>query len=224
MAVAAKTGAVVRGMYWKVYAGFKPEGEVVAVPKVHAGRWRHQLEAGTYTLVGTYNVKGERELKFYPIIETVTLEPQETKNLYLATSGELVHAAVRIVMVWKSKPSDLDGILKTPNCDYNFQRQVQCRDNSVRLDKDDDRGRGPETLSIMRLGNGLYRYKVHQASFDGNLWDSDARVHVYTAGAHGKQFEFRVRENGVVKGKWWSVFSINNNVVQECTSLNCNPE
>jgi len=214
MAVDAKTGSTLRGMTWVVKD--TKTGKVVATPNVQSGRWRHRLPAGDLTLEGTWN-----EQKYIPISEKITLKANEDDFYYFASTTKLKRNVGRIVMVWNDRPKDLDGILTTPVCELDYQSSEKCKDTSVKLEKDDVDGRGPETITIKRWENGKYIYRVKQHTNDGLLRDSNARVYFYTVA--GAQYEFRVGRDGVMKDKWWAVFSIDtkSNTIAACTTLDC---
>jgi uncharacterized protein YfaP (DUF2135 family) len=61
------------------------------------------------------------------------------------------------VLTWADKPKDLDIYVLAPHaspseapCEVNW-RQKNCHSNTVRLDRDDTNGHGPETISVSHL-------------------------------------------------------------------------
>ena len=63
----------------------------------------------------------------------------------------------RLVLTWADKPKDLDIYVLAPPaspgeapCEVNW-RQKDCHSNTVRLDRDDTNGHGPETISVSHL-------------------------------------------------------------------------
>ena len=61
------------------------------------------------------------------------------------------------MLTWADKPKDLDIYVLAPHaspseapCEVNW-RQKDCHSNTVRLDRDDTNGHGPETISVSHL-------------------------------------------------------------------------
>ncbi len=98
-------------------------------------------------------------------------------------------AAARVVLSWGSTPSDLDSHLTGPLAAGRFWTYFSAPGNCFGvpwacLDVDDTNGNGPETMSIMQITPGVYRYYVYDFSnrFNGAstaLRNSGAKVEFY---------------------------------------------
>jgi len=153
----------------------------------------------------------------------------------------------RIVLQWGKKPKDLDSFLSTPKLDRavsdrashrNWRRRSSqkrsrqcavsykkkhCLGGSARLDVDQRKGLGPETVTLDSWVPGEYVYKVNHYGARGKseeLKKSHAEVAVYTQD-YVKVFE--VGRQGAVDGDDWYVFSVDGSTrkVAECTLASC---
>jgi len=125
-----------------------------------------------------------------------------------AVSPNLSAGEVRIVLTWGSTPSDLDSHLTGPieNSDDLFHVYfVNRNEDLVNLDVDDISSFGPETVTVERQVNGVYRYSVRNFSNNSNteLSASAARVQVFDAGGLIRDFQV---PDGV--GDLWTVFDM----------------
>lgn len=125
-----------------------------------------------------------------------------------AVSPNLSTGEIRIVLTWGSTPSDLDSHLTGPeeNTDSLFHVYYGDRNSElVNLDVDDTSSFGPETVTIERQINGVYRYSVHNFSNnnDSELSASGARVQVFDTG--GLIRDYQVPDGS---GNLWTVFDM----------------
>ena len=121
---------------------------------------------------------------------------------------------MRIVLTWGDDPADLDAHLKGPLPDgekfhvYFHQKGDLKSKEFVRLDVDDQNGQGPETITVLGVLPGTYRYFVHdytncndpQAS---RLAQSGAEVKLYQG---GQTYRFRAGHDMV--GNLWNVCTL----------------
>jgi hypothetical protein len=202
---------------------FKATKLVAQVPVANA-RFNINLADGDYTCLATYpgaqafydkncHVKGkklDKDLNFSPV---------------------LAPGMVRVVLTWGAAVKDLDSFMLTPHkdladppCEVNWSNR-KCLSESVKLDKDDKRGFGPETITVNQIrSDGRFRYRVSE--YKGNSNDnserlklSEANVAVYTMGGY---LEYRVGKDGFIKGNNWYVFTIDSNgKIQPCNEDTC---
>lgn len=134
------------------------------------------------------------------------------------TTPKLKENEVRIVLTWGAQPADLDSHLFTPyqGSEGNMQHigyyeQSDAYGNN--LDVDDTSSYGPETMTILNLSNGNYKYYVSNYSSlssgitdDTALSESGATVRVYTSAGLTATFNVPPKQNGTI----WEVFEIRN--------------
>ena len=153
--------------------------------------------------------------KFCPYNGIVNIPSDYSSNIFeynfsISPAPEL--GEVRIILTWGSNPSDMDSHLLTPEIDSaNFHISYSNRGSSesapfVVLDLDDVDGFGPETITIKKLVDGIYKYYIHQYSNDGILSESKARVQIFDSpNCNGEAID--IIEEG--EGRFWNVFEIN---------------
>ena len=131
-------------------------------------------------------------------------------NFSISPAPEL--GEIRIMLTWGSNPVDMDSHLITPVIDsLSFHISYSNRGNSesapfVVLDLDDVDGFGPETITIKKLDDGIYKYYIHQYSNDGILKESKAKVQIFDSpNCNGEVID--IIEEG--EGRYWNVFEIN---------------
>uniref|UniRef100_UPI0026EFB34C Ig-like domain-containing protein n=1 Tax=Hafnia alvei TaxID=569 RepID=UPI0026EFB34C len=136
-------------------------------------------------------------------IQTVTDLQQD-----FVLSPDLDGKAARIVLTWNKTPGDLDAILFVPSVD-NPSKLIKVYYNAkspsgadAKLDKDDQNGYGPETITIDSMHSGVYCYVVNN-TFEGN---SGAKVKLYLSDGTSQEFE---AQDSTMDG-WdnWTVFKI----------------
>ena len=164
-----------------------PSGEVpieVSAPGFTAERFDWELAAG-----------GERAIR-------VVLSPG------------LEEGQIRIVLTWDDEPADLDAHLKGPLPDgeefhvyFHEKGDLKSR-QFVRLDVDDQNGEGPETITVLGVLPGTYRYFVHDYTHRDDpqtttLARSGGEVKVYQG---GQTYRFRAGHDRA--GNVWNVCNI----------------
>ena len=137
------------------------------------------------------------------VLGNITQSDQNT-----AVSPNLSTGEIRIVLTWGETPSDLDSHLTGPqeNSDVPFHVYFANRSEDLaNLDVDDTSSFGPETVTIDRQINGVYRYTVYNFSNGGDtqLSASGARVQVFDS--NGLIRDFQV-PGGL--GNLWTVFDM----------------
>ncbi len=145
-------------------------------------------------------------------------------NQNSAVSPNLGTGEIRIVLTWGSTPSDLDSHLTGPQENSNdpFHVYFSTRSSELAsLDVDDVSSFGPETITIERQINGVYRYSVFNFS-DNNAFElSDSGASVQVFDDNGLIRDYRVPD-GV--GNLWTVFEMEGgnittvNTISELTS------
>lgn len=121
---------------------------------------------------------------------------------------------IRMVLTWDDEPKDLDAHLTGPlpgNDSFHvyFGQKGDLRSKEfVSLDVDDRDGAGPETITVLGVLPGKYRYFVHDYSNSSDMNNtalarSGAQVKVYQG---GQTYRFHV--DGQSKGNLWNVCEI----------------
>jgi len=85
---------------------------------------------------------------------------------------------VRLVLTWGPLPKDLDAHIITPTGEVNYNHKVSA-DGNVTLDHDSKLGNGVETMTIVNVSKGVYKYYVRNFSHDGLLKNSQAKVKIF---------------------------------------------
>lgn len=129
----------------------------------------------------------------------------------------------RIVLEWDNKPDDLDAHLEKPG-EYHisYRRMLSSNDGKARLDRDDQDGFGPETITIEDLDDqGEYEFWVFDYTNQDkkgskSLSKSKARVKVYGEGQLLQSFQVEPKKDG----NTWIVFRIVNGQVIPVNEIN----
>lgn len=143
---------------------------------------------------------------------------KDNTRIQSMTTPTLNENEVRIVLTWGSQPNDLDSHLFTPyqgsagNMQHiGFYERSDAYGNN--LDVDDTSAYGPETMTILNLTNGNYKYYVSNfTSLSSNITDdevlseSGATVRVYTSSGLTATFNVPPKQKGTI----WEVFEIRN--------------
>lgn len=136
----------------------------------------------------------------------------------------------RIILEWGNMPLDLDSRMTGPveasdsrfeiNFDNNVYYQSQDR-KMADLQIDVTGGYGPETITIYRQLDGVYRYFVHNYSGNPSMSMSDVRVKVYKGSKLVNTFSAPANREGL----YWVVFEMNGeNIKPINTVTNTKPE
>lgn len=134
--------------------------------------------------------------------------------LRLAMSPGLDAGQIRVVLTWKEHPEDLDAHLEGPLPDgerfhISYQDKGDLKSKEfVQLDSDSQHGFGPESITVLGVLPGTYKYFVHdytnRDSVDSDaLARSGAEVKVYYG---GQTYTFRPDANQA--GNLWNVCEI----------------
>jgi uncharacterized protein YfaP (DUF2135 family) len=134
--------------------------------------------------------------------------------LRVALNPGMEAGQIRIVLTWGEEASDLDAHLEGPlphgerfHVYYHQPGDLKSRE-FVRLDTDDRGNGGPETITVLGVLPGTYRFFVHDYGNrdkpDANdLARSEAEVKVYQGGQ-----TYRFRAAGESPGNLWDVCTI----------------
>jgi hypothetical protein len=124
---------------------------------------------------------------------------------------------IRIVLDWDAKPRDLDAhLVKEGAYHISYRQKAVSDDNTVRLDRDDMDGYGPETITINNTDNqAFYYYFVDDYTNKNNpgskeLSNSHAVVRIYNS--RGLLNEFYITPS--LSGNRWEVFTIKNGSIR----------
>lgn len=142
------------------------------------------------------------------------LAPAQDNTLRIVLNPGMEAGQMRLVLTWDRQPPDLDAHLEGPLPDgqrfhvyYHQQGDLKSKE-FVRLDVDDQDGEGPETITVLGVLPGTYRYYVHDYTNRNNpastaLAQSGAEVRVYQGGQ-----TFRYRAGHQRPGNVWNVCTI----------------
>lgn len=119
--------------------------------------------------------------------------------------------ALRIVLDWDKSPADLDlHLVKEGSYHISYHNSITTSDGSAQLDRDDQNGYGPETITINRTDNNaiytcyVFDFTNRTKNHSFNLSRSKAVVRVYNNNVLTDTF-YIPRD---VAGNKWSVFQI----------------
>ena len=171
------------------------------------------LEAGNYT--GEITGEGYNTVYFTAMnIGGETTNDQKASVTPILSEGE-----TRVILTWGASPKDLDSHMTGPNPEsddrfhvYFFSKKGS-QDTSpyTFLDLDDRDSYGPETTTIVKQFEGVYRFFVHDFSNKNEssstaLANSKAKVTVYRGSHLVRTFNVPNTE-----GTLWKVFELNGN-------------
>ncbi len=168
------------------------------------GYYSIALPAGMYT----GEISGPGLVTSYMIANAPTDE-------YLPLQNETaIRAAgineVKIMLTWGQNPQDEDSHLTGPGPFHTWYADKQYSVDGVvyaDLDWDDTQSYGPETTTIRRLVDGVYRFYVHHYSGVGTLRESGATVKIFDSGSNTPSQTFNV-PTGEGNERYWIVFEM----------------
>jgi uncharacterized protein YfaP (DUF2135 family) len=146
-------------------------------------------------------------------LERKLADGRET-SVRLALNPGLQEGQIRVVLTWGKTPRDLDAHLEGPlpnnekfHVYYHQQGDLKSKEY-VRLDVDAQNGEGPETITVLGVVPGTYRYFVHDysdrdAPDSRALAESGAEVKVYQG---GQMHRFTAGHD--MPGNVWDVFQV----------------
>lgn len=131
-------------------------------------------------------------------------------------SPNIEMGSIRIVLDWDRKPKDLDAhFVKADYYHISYHNKKVSGDGVARLDRDDQDGFGPETITVKDIDeNADYAYFVKDYTNKNDrsstaLSKSKAMVKVYSEGELINIWQMGDKE----KGNAWVVFNILNGVI-----------
>ncbi|MDO4574304.1 MAG: carboxypeptidase regulatory-like domain-containing protein [Planctomycetia bacterium] len=138
----------------------------------------------------------------------------EASDIRVAMSPGLKEGEIRLVLTWEKTPQDLDAHLEGPlpnneRFHISFQEKGDLKSKEfVQLDCDAREGFGPETITVLGVVPGTYKYYIHdytnqQEVESTELSNSNAQVKVYFG---GQTYTFRPEPEQ--KGNLWNVCEI----------------
>mgnify|MGYP003956040387 CR=1 FL=1 len=117
---------------------------------------------------------------------------------------------LRIVLDWSASPADLDAHLVKRNQYHLSYRDTRKIEDIAWLDRDDQDGYGPETVTVLKLDpNAHYTYYVHDFTHRGRAGSDKlaaSRAHVRVYSRDGLLHTFTAPRTGA--GTLWKVFEI----------------
>ncbi|MDO4630532.1 MAG: carboxypeptidase regulatory-like domain-containing protein, partial [Planctomycetia bacterium] len=129
-------------------------------------------------------------------------------------SPGLAEGQIRVVLSWEKEPEDLDAHMEGPlpnkeNFHISYGNKGNVDEQFVNLDIDASDGFGPETITVLGVVPGTYRYYVHDYTHQGesgskNLAQSEAMVKIY----YGNQVLGTFLPNADAVGNTWNVCEI----------------
>lgn len=133
----------------------------------------------------------------------------------------------RIVLTWSDTPRDLDSHISGPLLNgerfHVYYKNMGAIDDSnivAILDLDDTTSYGPETITLKKTLNGVYRYSVHDYTNAGSsnstaLSMSGAKVVLYRGNALIATYNVPINVGGTV----WNVFEIDGDVINTLNTM-----
>ena len=136
-------------------------------------------------------------------------------------SPALPPGKIRVVLDWLQNPRDLDAHLERKGTYHLSYRDMRNYKDQAWLDRDDQDGFGPETITVLKLAREWhYSYVVHDYTHRAirdsrKLSKSRAHVRVYTSDGILKTFV--VPSTG--QGNYWRVFDVVDGQVRPINTL-----
>jgi len=125
---------------------------------------------------------------------------------------------MRLVLVWESKPADLDlHFVKEGFYHISYRNQVRSDDGTVVLDRDDTDGYGPETVTLKQPDSGadytcfVHDYTNKASTSSKQLSASKAQVFVY----NNNELIHLYTVTPDISGNTWAVFQIKSGQIRD---------
>jgi len=169
-----------------------------------SGRYEVELYEGVYI----YEATAQNYINSTGLI-SVAASGSIGQNIVM--SPELNGQVARIVLQWGANPRDLDSHLRGPRPGggtFHVYYSTDFVEDCGELDVDDTSSYGPETITMLGLYAGTYRYSVHDytnknSSTSTGLANSSATVKLFFH--DGQELTFNVPNQ---PGTVWNVFEI----------------
>lgn len=138
----------------------------------------------------------------------------------------------RIVLTWSSTPRDLDshisGPLSTGDRFHVYYSHMSASDNGetvAKLDLDDISSYGPETITLKKTQDGVYKYAVHDftnrsSTSSTALSMSGAKVELYCGNSLIATYNVPINVTGTV----WNVFEIEGDTIRTINTMENNSD
>ena len=209
------------GLTLNVYKGYNiTNGTFVTTTSTDQnGAYSLDLAAGNYT-VYVLDERTDPVTRYHSgyftikVLGSYTINNQNGEVTPVLATGEM-----RIVLSWGQTPRDLDSHITGPTSTgsnfhvfYSDENYYENNELMCNLDVDDTSSYGPETVTIYKPLNGIYKYSIHDYTNRGSdssmeLANSGAYVRVYIekAGSFIERTYYVPYNEGTV----WNVFEYN---------------
>lgn len=186
-------------------------------------------ENGQYTIEvneGCYTAEFIKEGYITGYVNVICTNMDDT-NQDAVLTPVLSDNEYRIVLTWSSTPSDLDshisGPLSTGGRFHVYYSDMSASDNGetvASLDLDDTSSYGPETITLTKTQDGVYKYAVHDytnrsSSSSTALSMSGAKVELYCGNSLIGTYTVPIDKTGTV----WNVFEIEGDEIRTINTM-----
>jgi hypothetical protein len=137
-------------------------------------------------------------------------------------SPKMEMGGMRIVLNWDKKPAHLDlHLVKENSYHISYRHKIKASDGAAILDKDDQNGYGPETITICQVDNAasytcyVQNYSNRRASRSTALSASKACIRVYNNNELIQTLFVPVQQEGTI----WTVFQIHSGKIKAIQTL-----
>ena len=167
----------------------------------------YSYEPGQYTL----EIIKSGYITSYELIEIKNT--LAAKNL--AIMPVVTDTNYRFKLTWGAQPNDLDLHVVKPGGEEIYYGYKKSSDNNVVLDVDMRNSFGPETISINKQENGVYKVFVYNYSGAPSITVSSAKLEVYKGNELIKTFVVPASGSGVI----WNVFELEGGNIRELNRI-----
>lgn len=185
------------------------------------GKYSIKVLGGSYTaeLIKDGYITGYANVictdAYYEVEQDAVLTPILSENEY------------RVVLTWSSTPNDLDSHISGPMSNgnrfhvyYGENNAYENGEMTAKLDLDDTTSYGPETITLKRMHDGVYKYAVHdftnrESSSSKALSMSGAKVELYCGNELIETYHVPIDVTGTV----WNVFEIEGDTVRTINTM-----
>jgi len=150
---------------------------------------------------------------FIPATYTFDVTAGTIFNNRFSVSPVMDLGALRVVLDWGKSPADLDlHLVKEGDYHISYQNMHHAKDGAAKLDRDDQKGFGPETITVKSIDNTA-AYTCYVKNFTNKnspkskaLSKSSAQILVYGDNQLLKSYSIASKK----KGTTWMIFTIDN--------------